>query len=357
MMQQDPRQLEYIRRQQAQRLAARRRAEAIRRERIRRARRNRAILRLVLVVLLIVGVVTVVSLVRSCAKDKSVIPQRILPTSNSENALSALEKYPAYADDKADISSECVLLVDLTNDEVVCEKNSAQSVRIASLTKIMTAIVAIENLDDLNSTYIFSQDIIDYLTEQNSAVAGFKAGEEVRAIDLLYAAMLPSGGDGAMGIADLVGSSQQGFVNMMNQKAVSLGMTRTHFTNATGFDEGENYSCAYDVSLMFEYALNNEMFCEIISTPEYTTYPTKEHPDGLTFKSTVYRGFDVNHLEVEGILGGKTGFTTDAGLCLVTYAEQNGNEYMLITLGAGSGSNYPQYHFYDAEKLYSAFVE
>ena len=171
-MQQNPKQLEYIRRQQAQRLAARRRAEAIRRERIRRARRNRAILRFVLFLFIVVGITIIVSFVRSCSKDERIVPERTVPASNSESTLSALEKYPAYADDKADISSECVLLVDLTNDEVVCEKNSAQSVRIASLTKIMTAIVAIENLDDLNSTYIFSQDIIDYLTEQNSAVAG-----------------------------------------------------------------------------------------------------------------------------------------------------------------------------------------
>jgi len=356
-MQQDPRQIEYLRRQQAMRLAARRRAEAARRERIRRARRNRMILRAVLILLIVVMTVLLISSVRSCSKRDPGVTVRKPPSSNSESALAVLENYPAYADDGADISSECVLLVDLTNNEVICEKNSAESVRIASLTKIMTAIVAIENIDDMNETYIFSQDVIDYLVSENSAVAGFEAGEEVRAIDLLYAAMLPSGGDGAMGIAELVGKSQQGFVDMMNEKALSLGMMRTHFTNATGFDEGDNYSCAYDVSLMFEYALQNELFCEIITTSKYTTYPTREHPDGLSLTSTVYRGFDANGIDMDTVLGGKTGFTTDAGLCLATYAKEDGNEYILITLGAGSGSNYPQYHFYDAEKLYSAFLE
>ncbi len=356
-MQYDPRQIEMLRRQQAQRLAARRRAEALRRERVRRARRNRMILRIIALLLLVGAILLCVSFVRSCGREKEVADPRSVPGSNAENTLSELENYPEYADDKADISSECVLLIDLTNDDVICEKNSAQSVRIASLTKIMTAIVALENLDDFNKTYIFSQDIIDYLVSENSAVAGFKAGEEVRAIDMLYAAMLPSGGDGAMGIADLVGGSQQDFVDMMNQKALSLGMTRTHFTNPTGFDEGENYSCAYDVSLMFEYALENEKFREIITTETYTTYPTTEHPDGITFTSTVYRGFDANNIDMGSVCGGKTGFTTDAGLCLATYAEEKGSEYILITLGAGSGSNYPQYHFYDAAKLYSAFVE
>lgn len=344
-------QIEYERRR---RIEAQRR-ERIRRERIRRARRNRMILRAVLLVVSVALVLGLISLVRSCGKkDEIYIP----PVNNAEqdSSLDELENYPAFADDGADISSECVLLIDLSENRVICEKNSTERVRIASLTKIMTAIVALENLDDYDETYTFDRDIIEYLTSENSAVAGFEAGEEVKAIDLLYAAMLPSGGDGAMGIAALVGGSQEEFVEMMNEKATSLGMSRTHFTNATGFDDDDNYSCAYDVSLMFEYALKNEKFREMIATEKYITSPTNEHPDGLTFVSTVYRGFESNDIEFEGLQGGKTGYTGDAGLCLATFAELEGSEYILITLGAGDGSNYPQFHFLDAEKLYSAFV-
>lgn len=357
-MQYDPRQSEAQRRAAAQqRAAAQRRAQAQRRERIRRARRNRRVLGGVCLVLLFLSVLFAASLFRTCGKDDTSVSPLTVPKANADSTINELENYPAYADEEVDISSECVLLIDISSDEVVCEKNSTEKVRIASLTKIMTAIVAIENLEDMQKTYIFSQDIINYLESENSAVAGFAAGEEVSAIDMLYAAMLPSGGDGAMGIADLVGGSQEGFVAMMNQKALALGMTRTHFTNATGFDDGDNYSCAYDVSLMFEYALKNDTFRKIVTTESYTTSPTNEHPYGITLTSTVYHGFEANDLAMDGILGGKTGFTTDAGLCLATYVEQNGEEYILITLGAGNGSNYPQYHFYDAQKLYAAFVK
>ena len=350
-MQYNRNQIEYERRRRAEAM----RRERIRREWIRRARRNRMILRAVLLVIVVSLVLGVVLIVRSCQRKDDVTAPPINNTA-PDSALEKLKNYPAFADDEADISSECVLLIDLSSNRVVCEKNSTERVRIASLTKIMTAIVALENLDDLDATYTFERDIIDYLESENSATAGFEAGEEVKAIDLIYAAMLPSGGDGAMGIAALVGGSQDGFVEMMNEKAASLGMSRTHFTNATGFDDDDNYSCAYDVSLMFEYALENEMFCEIISTESYTTSQTNKHPEGVTFVSTVYRGFEANDIEFDGLLGGKTGFTGDAGLCLATFAELEGREYMLITLGAGNGSNYPQYHFLDAEKLYSAFV-
>ena len=247
-------------------------------------------------------------------------------------------------------------MVNLTDGRVICEKNSAELCKIASLTKIMTAIVAIENLPDLDAEYTFSAKIISYLTSENASVAGFAAGETVTARDLLYAVMLPSGGDGAMGLAELTAGSQEAFVDMMNQKAAELGMRRTHFSNATGFDAADNYSCALDVSFMFEYALENDFFREVISTPSYTSTSTAEHPGGIKMASTVFKGYATNELDMGCVLGGKTGYTGGARLCLATYAQKDGYEYMLITLGAGNGSNKPQYNFFDSAEIYSVFV-
>ena len=269
-------------------------------------------------------------------------------------ALEELEGYPVFADEAGAISSRCALMVDISTGRVICEKNSAEIVKIASLTKIMTAVVAIENLDDLFVEYTFDGDLLNYLASENASVAGFAKGETVIAADLLYAALFPSGGDGAMGLAELVGGSQENFVSMMNQKAAELGMNRTHFTNATGFDDEGNYSCAYDISLMFEYALNNPTFRQVISGSKsvYTTTRTAQHPNGIRLVSTVYAGFRDNGIDMGSVIGGKTGYTLDAGRCLATFAESGGDTYILITLGAAKT---PQ-HFADAARLYSAFV-
>lgn len=325
--------------------AARQRMEA------RKKRRRRARIRFVCILIVIGLVIYGVAMLVKKAPEKIHFELPALTTVKRQSALGEMSDYPAFAD-SAGISSKCVLLCDLSTGKVICEKNAAETVKIASLTKIMTAVVAIENLPDLDVKYTMSGDIIKYLTSENSAVAGFAEGETVTALDLLYAAMLPSGGDGAMGLAELVGGSQEGFVDMMNAKARELGMNRTKFTNATGFDYLDNYSCAYDLSLLFEYALNNDLFRRVITTSAYTTSATPEHRGGITLVSTVYNGFSENGIDMGIVLGGKTGYTGDAGRCLATYAEKNGEKYILITLGA---SRTPS-HFTDAFKLYSQFV-
>ena len=197
-----------------------------------------------------------------------------------------------------------------------------------------------------------SESVIAYLRSENASVAGFAAGERVTGYDLLYAAMLPSGGDGAMGLADLTAGSQEAFVDMMNAKAKELGMNRTHFTNATGFDDDGNYSCAYDVSLLFEYALNNDLFRQVATTAFYTTSSTAAHPGGIALRSTVYGGFADNGIGMGAVIGGKTGYTYGAGRCLATYAVKDGEEYILVTLGAGQTPA----HFVDAFKIYTEYV-
>ena len=327
-------------------LAARRANEELKAKR-KRSRRIKIVVALILIALAIYGI----AFLRNTARDNLALSAAPAGALKTDKALTELEDYPVYADARG-ISSKCVLLAELDGGRVICEKNAAQTVKIASLTKIMTAIVAIENIPDLKAEYTMSASVINYLKSENASVAGFEAGERVTGYDLLYAAMLPSGGDGAMGLADMTAGSQDAFVDMMNQKAKELGMNRTHFTNATGFDDDGNYSCAYDVSLMFEYALENELFRTVATTDHYTSNPTPYHPNGIDMKSTVYSGFRDNGIDMGCVVGGKTGYTWDAGRCLATYAERGGKRYILVTLGAG---NTPA-HFVDAFKIYSEYL-
>ncbi len=329
---------------------ARMEALARREKEIKRKKRARNA-KIVFVLILIAAAIYCVALVIDRAPERTEQRAEPRPAIKAEKALEELKDYPAYADSPG-LSSKCVLLADITTGKVICEKNAAQTVKIASLTKIMTATVAIENIPDLNGKYTMSDRIIRYLREENSSVAGFLPGEEVTGYDLLYAAMLTSGGDGAMGLAEMTAGSQDAFVDMMNAKAKELGMNRTRFTNATGFDDEGNYSCAYDVSLLFEYALKNDLFRKVATSSTYTTSSTAEHPGGIRLRSTVYGGFADNQIGMGSVIGGKTGYTYDAGRCLATYAVRDGEEYILVTLGAG---NTPA-HFVDAYKLYTEYV-
>ena len=309
----------------------------------------------VIIFILITAIALTIALgISSCVRGKPSLNYLQLETDIKPIELKTTEP-PEYADDVADIYSENVLLCDISAGEIICEKNAWDNVQIASLTKIMTAVIAIENIDDLDGNYYtFSGEILDWLKSENSAVAGFKEGEKVCARDLLYAAMLPSAGDGAMGLAALVAGDEESFVTLMNKKAKEIGMHDSLFTNSIGFDMDGNYSNAYDVSLLFEYALQNKTFCEIISAEKYTTKPTDEHPDGITFSSSVFYGFSSNELNIKGLVGGKTGYTDSAGRCLATCVERNGKRYILITLGAGTDKTH---YFADHYKLYNALLQ
>ena len=276
-----------------------------------------------------------------------------LAPSSSEMTCYALSDYPSEI--PVDIYSTNVIMIDADSGKLIFEMDSSEEVAPASLTKIMTAIVAIENIGDLDEEFTFDSETIDYLRSENASVAGFAEGETVTARDLLYAALLPSGGDGAIGLAVLVGGSIDNFVDMMNGKAAELGLRHTHFVNPTGLDADGQYSSAYDICALFRYALANKDFMSIESSYFYTSTETDEHPDGIEMESTVYAGITNNDISADYIIGGKTGYTGNARLCLATYAEYEGKHYILVTMGAGEGSNKPQYNFFDMDTIYSYY--
>lgn len=228
-------------------------------------------------------------------------------------------------------------LYNLENQEVMFAQNMYEKIYPASMTKIMTALLALEqgNLDDIVT---ISQQAVTL--EAGSQVCGFQAGDKVSLEKLVNCLLVYSGNDAAAAIAEKIGGTETQFVDMMNQKAVSLGMTGTHFTNPHGLQDTEHYTTAYDVYLMLNEAMNNTDFLSIIQLNSYTV--NYESEDG-TARSTTLESTD-HYLTGEStapkgvtVLGGKTGTTSVAGNCLALITQnQYGLPYISVVTNASS---------------------
>ncbi len=249
--------------------------------------------------------------------------------------------------------SSNAILVCLTDRITLMQKKSEEKIYPASLTKMMTVIVAIENISDIQERIELSNDMFQGLYNANAATAGFQPGEEVKAIDLLYGALLPSGAECCIGLANEVAGSEEAFVELMNKKAGELALADTNFVNTTGLHDKNHYTTVKDMATLLGYALENETFREIFTTERHSTSATNKHPDGITFYSTMYKKLDARDILNGRILGGKTGYTGEAGLCLASLALKDGKEYILITVGAKGDHQSEQYNISDAMAVYN----
>ena len=266
-----------------------------------------------------------------------------------------LSVFPVSAVDykfNADTVSDEVYLENLNAGAVVYEKNSNKRSYPASTTKIMTFIITAENVSDLENTSVtIKQDIISGL-DLESTVMGLSShiGEKVSVKNLLYGLMLPSGNDAALVLADYVGGGISGFVEKMNAKAVELGCKNTHFANPHGLYDTNHYSTAHDMALIAKHAMKIKGFMDICNTVYYT-------PDGFkTLHNTNYmldseaEGGQYYYQYTKGI---KTGYLDEAGKCLVTSSDKNGDKYLCVCLGAAfSYAENVNYAMKDSAKLY-----
>ncbi len=252
------------------------------------------------------------------------------------------------------LNSPNAILIRLKDQATLMQKNSEEKIYPASLTKMMTAIVAIENLPNLNEEIKLTNSTFQGLYGADASMAGLKPGEKVRAIDLLYGALLPSGAECCIGLADQIAGSEQNFVKMMNQKAADLGMKNTHFENSTGLQNENHYTTVKDLSTLLTYALKNDTFREIFTSSRHFTPPTNKHPNGITFYSTTFKELNNQNITHGEILGGKTGYTDEAGLCLASLAKVGKQEYILISAGAKGDHYTKQYNIDDALTVYDS---
>lgn len=254
-----------------------------------------------------------------------------------------------YAE-KLNIDSKYAIIYNMDTNEVLYEYNSNEITSIASLTKIMTCIVAIENIENLDTKVTLGRDVFYGLVEAQASVAGFKYGDNVSYRDLLMGAMLPSGADATKALAINIAGSEEEFVKLMNAKAKELNLSNTNFVNTTGLEAVGHYSTVQDIATLLIYSLKNDTFREIYTTREYTT------TNNLKFSSTLKKISNGYTIDISHIQGSKTGYTDEAGLCMSSIANYNNVNYLLVTAGADYHGNTPR-QLLDAIKIYSYFDE
>lgn len=259
------------------------------------------------------------------------------------------------------VKSPNVILIDYQTGETVAEKGSTASVFPASLTKIMTVAVALDHLVDFNQEVTMQEEYFEGLYEARASITGFREDEVTTVGDLLYGAILPSGADACLALAYLIAGSEADFVTLMNEKAEELGMSETHYTNATGLHDVKNLSSVADIATLTHTTLQNPVFYEIFTTMQYEVTATNMNEAGFLMNSTVFNSL-LKYPELNGlIIGGKTGFTEQAGLCLASIAQIEDKKYILITAGADAIPDFPidedrpieePLHIQDAEVIY-----
>ncbi|CDB28790.1 putative uncharacterized protein [Firmicutes bacterium CAG:582] len=232
-----------------------------------------------------------------------------------------------FALDDPTLYSKNYCLYDLTDDKMIYEKNIQERTNIASLTKIMTTITAIEKINNLDDYVTITSEMLSNI-KYDASLAGLKIGDKLTYKDLLYASILPSGADATQALAYSLSGSINNFVNDMNTLAKKIGMESSNFVNVTGLDIDNHYSTVSDLLKMLQYALKNETFKTIYTTKSYTL------SNGLVVDATVKKYNNLMKLDVSRIIGSKTGYTNKAGLCISSIFESNNHEFIFISTNA-----------------------
>lgn len=254
----------------------------------------------------------------------------------------------------ADIESGNIIVINCNTNKVVAARDATARCYPASTTKVMTILTAVDYITDYTGTFTFSYEITDPLHIAEATMAGFAAGEAVNMTDLLYGAILPSGADATVGIALSLAGSEEEFVKLMNKKADELGLRDTHFANTSGLFDQNHYTTPEDMAVIMREAMKNELCREILSTYQYTTAATPQHPDGILLTSTLFASMYGTEPEGADIIGGKTGFVNESGYCIASFGKSDGGtEYVCVTLN-GNG-HWPT--VYDQIDLYTQYAK
>ena len=244
-----------------------------------------------------------------------------------------------------DLFSDKYILYNLNENEVLMEEDANIKTDIASLTKVMTILVSIENIDDFEKEIVITKEMLQGIASDVS-VAGFKRGDKLTYNDLLYGAMLPSGADACHALAISIAGSKEEFIKLMNKKVEELKLENTSFANVVGLYDKNNYSSAYDMAQILMYALKNEKFKEVFETKNVTLTNGKELKSTLQYYSKE---------DTSLITGSKTGYIKVAGRCLVSTSTVDDVNYLLVTLNAFSTDK--SVHVQDHLKIYNYYKD
>lgn len=253
---------------------------------------------------------------------------------------------------RVSIDSRCAIVCDHTTGQVIYRKNSIRKTSPASLVKLMVILLAVENIDDLNTRTATVQKDYDYIkaiTEDDSN--DFVAGEKATINDYLHAMMMNSSADASMTVLRyLGGGNMEKGVEMMNKKAAALGMKHTHFVDAIGDDKRNTYSTCADLAKLMDYALDNKAFLRLLTAKTYTLGTDNKRDEAEEIENTIFVYADKDTL----IQGGKVGYTPYAKKALASYARIDGHQYYCITTEAKTTSQDKYPNITDAETIFKA---
>ena len=259
-------------------------------------------------------------------EQKDNIQESEIVENNQNNVIQPIQF--VESEDTKGITSETMesgyaILVDVDTNTIIGKKNAYDRIVPASMTKVLTVLVATEAMsrEDLDDTFTMTIDITDYAYINDCSSVGFLDGEVVTVRDLLYGTILASGGDAAVGLAVYTAGSHDAFVELMNQKLEVLGIADTaHFTNCVGIYDEELYCTVYDMAVIMKAAMQNELCREVLNARTYTPSFTTEHPEGITISNWFMRRIEDKETGGE-VMGAKTGYVAQSGNCAVSFQE------------------------------------
>lgn len=257
--------------------------------------------------------------------------------------------------DKEDyVDSSYAVLLDLDTGKVIAGRGAKTRMFPASMTKILTLLVAAEHIKSLDDEYEINEGIVQYVLENDCSNVGLEAGDKQTVRDLMYGTILKSGADAAIGLAEYVAGSQEAFVELMNQKVAELGLSSSaHFTNCVGIFDEDLYCTPLDIAIILKAAEENKLCNEVLHTKMYTTSPTKAAPNGISISNLFIRRIEDKDT-LGTVLGAKTGYVHQAGSCAASYeVSAQGKHYICVTAKAYSSWRC----IYDHVAIYSTFVD
>lgn len=253
-----------------------------------------------------------------------------------------------------EVLSTYAILIDASTGKVVSNREGLTRINPASMTKILTVLVAAEQIENLDEEVTITFEMTDYAYVNDCSVAGFEVDEKVPVKDLFYGTILPSGGEAAMALAIHAAGSEEAFMELMNKKLEELGLSDTaHFTNCVGLYGDNHYCTVYDMAIILKAALENDLCREVITSRTYQTTTTEQHPEGLLLSNWFLRRIEDKECGGQ-VLGAKTGFVNESGSCAASYGiSASGTPYICVTANAHSSWRC----IYDHVEMYSAYAK
>ena len=268
-------------------------------------------------------------------------------TQSEHSMIGDIPVYKGYAVTKSEateeiyseeVQSSYAILLDCETGEAVCQKGGFERINPASMTKVLTLLVAVENMspEQISSDVMISVEDTDYAFAHGLSAAGFMPDEVVTGKDLLYGTILPSGADAAVALARFSKGDIEAFVDAMNDKVEELGLRDTHMTNCVGMYDENHYSTCADMAVIMKAALENPVCYEILKEHIYTTGKSMAHPSGIELSNWFLRRIEDKDIGGE-VLCAKTGYVNESGSCAVSFAvKQDGHPFICVTAQAHS---------------------